>query len=100
MIYISGNLVISRLQYHDTGTYTCHVNNHTLQVYLEVMVKPLVKVTVSKDEVKVGDSAEVTCAVEGSPEPKITWFRDGQEINNTVVKHGGKFILANRYKIS
>ncbi|CAG9782229.1 unnamed protein product [Diatraea saccharalis] len=73
-------IVSNKALYEQSGNYTCVARNNvgnTSFVYLvEVLVPPPIpKDTVRTSATRVGHTLNLTCPVEGSPTPVVTWLR-------------------------
>ncbi|XP_014483007.1 PREDICTED: protein sidekick isoform X1 [Dinoponera quadriceps] len=79
-----------------TGTYSCHVDLKSggypiLNASAEVVVydKPTFNTELKKETLSdYGSTVTISCDVDGTPVPKITWFRNAEPVDN---------LLENRY---
>ncbi|XP_019697114.1 protein sidekick isoform X2 [Harpegnathos saltator] len=73
-----------------TGTYSCHVDLKsggypTLSASAEVTVyeKPTFNTELKKETLSdYGSTVTLSCDVDGTPVPKITWFRNAESVGN------------------
>ncbi|XP_005733181.1 hemicentin-1 isoform X1 [Pundamilia nyererei] len=83
-------LQIPRAQIEDSGRYTCVAVNEagedSIQYDVRVLLPPTIRGTDSDlpDEVTVlvNKTAQLECHVEGTPAPKISWFKHNQPITS------------------
>uniref|UniRef100_A0A3Q3K3Y4 Hemicentin 1 n=1 Tax=Monopterus albus TaxID=43700 RepID=A0A3Q3K3Y4_MONAL len=81
-------LQIPRAQAEDAGRYTCVAVNEagedSIQYEVRVLLPPTIRGMDSDlpDEVMVlvNKTTQLECHVDGNPAPKITWFKDNQQI--------------------
>ncbi|XP_032667405.1 protein sidekick isoform X2 [Odontomachus brunneus] len=81
-----------------TGTYSCHVDLKsggypTLNASAKIVVyeKPKFNTELKKETLSdYGSKVTLSCNVDGTPVPKITWFRNADPVDH---------LLENRYKI-
>ncbi|XP_032380766.1 hemicentin-1 isoform X2 [Etheostoma spectabile] len=82
-------LQIPRSQAENTGRYTCVAVNEagedSIQYDVRVLLPPTIRRTDSDmpDEVTVlvNKTTQLECDVDGNPAPKITWFKDSQQVS-------------------
>uniref|UniRef100_A0A9J8BUK6 Protogenin homolog b (Gallus gallus) n=1 Tax=Cyprinus carpio carpio TaxID=630221 RepID=A0A9J8BUK6_CYPCA len=84
----NGNLIISAVKAQHSGTYLCRAttpgtHNYTIAAgNLTVLVPPtLVEKPESQTRPRAG-TARFSCQAEGTPVPRITWFKNGQVISS------------------
>ncbi|XP_064420214.1 hemicentin-2 [Latimeria chalumnae] len=91
-VFANGTLEIVQAQRSDTGRYTCRVKNavgsDSTEMTLVVHVPPVILTGQTELSVTEGFQALLPCAVQGLPEPKVSWNRDGFP----VLDMPGKFI--------
>ncbi|RWR99716.1 Down syndrome cell adhesion molecule-like protein Dscam2, partial [Leptotrombidium deliense] len=87
-------LVIDTVQKHDSGNYTCIVNNdvgedkYTVPLLVKVAMKWL---KAPKDQkAVVGKELVIECAVYGFPTPRIKWIKSGSK---SVVSNQEKLVF-------
>ncbi|KAM9743449.1 hemicentin-1 [Menidia menidia] len=84
--FANGTLVIFSTQRSDAGVYTCTAKNlagrasHDMR--LLVQVPPMIPPAQSKLSVIQGFQALLPCAAQGSPEPRVSWEKDGTVVPN------------------
>ncbi|XP_052453081.1 protogenin B isoform X1 [Carassius gibelio] len=97
----NGNLIISAVKAHHSGTYLCRAttpgtrNYSTAHGNLTVLVPPtLVEKPESQTRPRAG-TARFSCQVEGTPVPRITWFKNGQLIhsNGRTKMYNNKLVI-------
>jgi len=82
-----GNMVISTLNRHHAGKYTCEADNGfgpnpvTKEVVLEVEHPPEVRSELEVMRTDVGESLELVCSVHSNPVSEVVWSRDGVNID-------------------
>ncbi|CAH0663486.1 unnamed protein product [Chilo suppressalis] len=108
-------IVANKARYEQSGNYTCVARNSVGNASFVYLVDVLVPPPIPKDSVRVtttriGHVLNLTCPVEGSPAPVVTWLRQPYEeigqntprvellndnvtllINNTAVSDSGKY---------
>ncbi|ELR46851.1 Hemicentin-2, partial [Bos mutus] len=76
-----GSLHLAQAQVSDSGLYECTASNpagSATQYYiLRVQVPPQVQPGPRVLKVLVGEAVDLNCVAEGSPEPRVTWSKDG-----------------------
>ncbi|XP_076093735.1 hemicentin-1-like isoform X1 [Mytilus galloprovincialis] len=87
-----GSLTIEMVKSSDEGSYRCQATNKAgsveRNVTLDVHVKPNIIDSDShgpdsrNPNVILHDNITLTCPVEGDPLPSITWYKDGQQIDD------------------
>uniref|UniRef100_A0A672SKD0 Ig-like domain-containing protein n=1 Tax=Sinocyclocheilus grahami TaxID=75366 RepID=A0A672SKD0_SINGR len=94
----NGNLIISVVKAHHSGTYLCRATTPGTRNYsiapgnLAVLVPPtLVEKPESQTRPRAG-TARFSCQAEGTPVPRITWFKNGQSLERDM----RKWLKANR----
>ncbi|XP_054274117.1 peroxidasin-like isoform X2 [Macrosteles quadrilineatus] len=80
----AGTLTISRVAREDAGAYKCSAANFLGRVssvaQLRVNVQPHFVTMPENQTVRSGSKAQLRCEADGSPEPVITWFKDGRSV--------------------
>lgn len=94
-IFFPIELHLTNLTYTDAGRYQCIVSNKYGATYsdranITVYVYPTFVVTPEDITVKGGSGAEMKCAAQGVPAPKVAWNKDS----------GGDFPAASERRIS
>uniref|UniRef100_A0A8B9H6D0 Vascular endothelial growth factor receptor 3 n=1 Tax=Astyanax mexicanus TaxID=7994 RepID=A0A8B9H6D0_ASTMX len=82
-------LAFPSLQLQDEGNYVCEVQNrrsgekHCLRKYLPVkaLEAPRFQHNPTNQTVNVSASLQMECDVEGTPSPKLSWFKDNQPLH-------------------
>uniref|UniRef100_A0A670Y8E2 Ig-like domain-containing protein n=1 Tax=Pseudonaja textilis TaxID=8673 RepID=A0A670Y8E2_PSETE len=88
----TAHLRIMRVGKGDSGQYTCQASNEvgkdfcSAQLNVKEPPKYVKKLDASK-MVKVGDSCQLDCKVSGSPEIKIAWYKNDQELHASEKYH-------------
>ncbi|XP_059193550.1 hemicentin-1 [Centropristis striata] len=96
-IFANGTLAIMTTQRSDAGLYTCTAKNlagrasHDMR--LVIQVPPMIPPAQTDLSVIQGFQALLPCAAQGSPEPKVTWEKNGAIVPNrpgkfTVLRSG------------
>ncbi|KAM5259263.1 hemicentin-2 isoform 1-T1 [Hipposideros larvatus] len=86
-------LKVTRTQERDRGLYSCLASNEAGEVRrdfsVEVLVPPSIENEDLEEAVKVpeGQTAHLTCNATGHPQPKVTWFKDGQLLTGGDTYH-------------
>ncbi|XP_058624116.1 protogenin B [Onychostoma macrolepis] len=97
----NGNLIISAVKAHHSGTYLCRATtpgtrNYTIAAgNLTVLVPPtLVEKPESQTRPRAG-TARFSCQAEGTPAPRITWLKNGQVIhsNGRTKMYNNKLVI-------
>ncbi|XP_014015728.2 hemicentin-1 [Salmo salar] len=92
-LFANGTLRIAATQRSDDGLYTCSAKNlagrasHDMR--LVIMIPPMIPVGQPELSVIQGFQALLPCAAQGSPEPRVSWKKDG----NIVPSLPGKFTV-------
>ncbi|XP_033947808.1 hemicentin-1 [Pseudochaenichthys georgianus] len=92
-IFANGTLAIISTQRSDAGLYTCTAKNlagrasHDMRLIIQV--PPMIPPAQTDLSVIQGFQALLPCAAQGSPEPKVTWKKDGA----IVPRLPGKFTV-------
>nr|XP_046206515.1 hemicentin-1-like [Oncorhynchus gorbuscha] len=92
-LFANGTLRIAATQRSDAGLYTCSAKNlagrasHDMR--LAIMILPMIPVGQPELSVIQGFQALLPCAAQGSPEPRVSWKKDG----NIVPSLPGKFTV-------
>ncbi|XP_077377558.1 hemicentin-1 [Festucalex cinctus] len=85
-IYANGTLVITFTQRSDAGTYTCTAKNlagrTSHDIRLLIQIPPMILPGQTEMSVIQGFQALLPCAAQGSPDPKVSWEKDGQVLLN------------------
>ncbi|KAM8887343.1 hemicentin-1 [Spinachia spinachia] len=96
-IFANGTLAISSTQRSDAGLYTCTAKNlagrASHDVRLVVQVPPMIPPAQTDLSVIQGFQALLPCAAQGSPEPRVTWEKNGGPVPDlpgkfTVLRSG------------
>ncbi|XP_041856289.1 hemicentin-1 [Melanotaenia boesemani] len=96
-VFANGSLAITSVQRSDAGVYTCTAKNlagrasHDMRLLIQV--PPMIPPAQTKLSVIQGFQALLPCAAQGSPEPKVSWEKDGATVPNlpgkfTVLRSG------------
>uniref|UniRef100_A0A8C6W1G7 Hemicentin 2 n=1 Tax=Nannospalax galili TaxID=1026970 RepID=A0A8C6W1G7_NANGA len=89
----SGQLWITHTNPEDAGNYFCIAQNRVgsamAKTRLVVQVPPVIENGLPDLSITEGSHALLPCKAKGSPEPAITWEKDGQPVSGTE----GKFTL-------
>ncbi|NWI60418.1 HMCN1 protein, partial [Calyptomena viridis] len=103
-------LHIPRAQLSDSAQYTCRVSNSAgaaEKVYeVDVHVRPtILNSSAHPAEVVVTQGGEISleCQVQGTPEPAITWLKDGRAVatgKEVLVLGGGRVLRLARAQLS
>ncbi|KAL0979469.1 hypothetical protein UPYG_G00185480 [Umbra pygmaea] len=92
-LFANGTLRIAATQRSDAGLYTCSAKNlagrASHDVRLVIMTPPVIPSGQPELYVIQGFQALLPCAAQGSPEPRISWEKDG----NAVPSLPGKFTV-------
>ena len=79
---------------YDRGVYNCRAENRLgiseVATYLTVEEAPLpVAISTPPNDAIApkGATIQMACRAEGSPEPKISWKKDGEAINMDLRRH-------------
>ncbi|XP_067292359.1 protogenin B isoform X2 [Pseudorasbora parva] len=97
----NGNLIISAVKAQHSGTYLCRATtpgtrNYTIAAgNLTVLVAPsLMEKPESQTRPRAG-TARFGCQAEGTPAPRITWFKNGQVIlsNGRTKMYNSKLVI-------
>ncbi|KAG8309246.1 hypothetical protein J6590_090756, partial [Homalodisca vitripennis] len=79
-----GTLTITGIEREDAGAYKCSAANFvgriSTVVQVRVNVAPQFVTSPENLTVRSGYKAELRCEADGSPEPVITWFKDGKTV--------------------
>ncbi|CAF3794544.1 unnamed protein product [Adineta steineri] len=99
---IDNKLIINTIEWNDQGMYQCFLTNDvgedTRSTWLKIKSEPPT-VTASKDLIVFnGTDVELTCTVNGSPFPNITWFKLNSNDNQRILINNlhGRFHIDNR----
>ncbi|XP_045774450.1 obscurin isoform X4 [Maniola jurtina] len=80
----SHKLVLKEVTSELSGQYTCKVSNEmgqdSCQATFTVNRKPRITKSLIDMSVDVGQTLKLEVEVEGCPEPRIMWYKDGQEV--------------------
>ncbi|XP_027145831.1 hemicentin-1 [Larimichthys crocea] len=78
----SGSMKILETRVSDSGLYVCVAaniaGNLTQSIELRVLVPPSIQAGPRVMKVQVGHPVELPCVVRGSPEPTLTWTKEGK----------------------
>ncbi|XP_061672486.1 hemicentin-1 [Syngnathoides biaculeatus] len=89
-IYANGTLVITSTQRSDAGTYTCTAKNlagrTSHDIRLVIQISPMIPPGQTEMSVIQGFQALLPCAAQGSPDPKVSWEKDGALLVNVPGK--------------
>ena len=82
------------MKMYDRGVYNCRAENRLgtseFATYLTVEEAPLpVAISTPPNDAIApkGATIQMACRAEGSPEPKISWKKDGEAINMDLRRH-------------
>ncbi|KAM9858177.1 hemicentin-1 [Aulostomus maculatus] len=85
-IYANGTLAITSTQRSDAGLYTCSAKNlagrSSHDMRLVIQVPPMIPPGQTELSVIQGFQALLPCAAQGSPEPRVSWEKDGAVVPN------------------
>ncbi|KAF5288823.1 hypothetical protein FQR65_LT11938 [Abscondita terminalis] len=92
-----GGLQIINVTSNDDGVYVCNhtnaagtISHHITLVYNEA---PTIEDAPKNTDIKEGENLDLECLVKGTPEPKISWFLNGETvINDTHIEAIGNRI--------
>ncbi|XP_028269954.1 hemicentin-1 isoform X2 [Parambassis ranga] len=100
-VFANGTLAITSTQRSDAGLYTCTAKNlagrasHDMR--LLILVPPMIPATQTELSVIQGFQALLPCAAQGSPEPRVSWEKDGVMVPSLpgkfTVLRSGELIL-------
>ncbi|XP_059471405.1 neogenin isoform X2 [Neocloeon triangulifer] len=80
----TGSLQISNVQVRDAGAYQCRAENKEdsldAMANLDVQVPPNFKKRPQDSFAEEKEDLELSCDVEGHPEPRVVWLKNGEEI--------------------
>ncbi|XP_071783895.2 hemicentin-1 [Centroberyx gerrardi] len=96
-VFANGTLTITATQRSDAGLYTCTAKNlagrasHDMRLLIQV--PPMIPAGQTELSVIQGFQALLPCAAQGSPEPRVSWEKDGAVVPNlpgkfTVLRSG------------
>uniref|UniRef100_A0A3P8SNR4 Uncharacterized protein n=1 Tax=Amphiprion percula TaxID=161767 RepID=A0A3P8SNR4_AMPPE len=96
-IFANGTLAITSTQRSDAGLYTCTAKNlagrASQDMRLLIQVPPMIPPAQTELSVIQGFQVLLPCAAQGSPEPRVSWEKDGIIVPNlpgkfTVLRSG------------
>ncbi|XP_062273055.1 hemicentin-1 [Scomber scombrus] len=96
-VFANGTLAIASTQRSDAGLYTCTAKNlagrASHDIRLLIQVPPMIPPAQTELSVIQGFQALLPCAAQGSPEPRVSWEKDGAIVPNrpgkfTVLRSG------------
>ncbi|XP_075903122.1 hemicentin-1 [Nelusetta ayraudi] len=91
--FANGTLAIASTQRSDAGLYTCTAKNlagrASHDIRLVIQVPPMISPVQTELSVIQGFQALLPCVAQGSPEPRVSWEKDGA----TVPNRPGKFTV-------
>ncbi|XP_067377843.1 hemicentin-1 isoform X1 [Channa argus] len=96
-VFANGTLLITSTQRSDAGLYTCTAKNlagrASQDMRLVIQVPPMIPPAQTELSVIQGFQALLPCAAQGSPEPRVSWEKDGTIVPNlpgkfTVLRSG------------
>ncbi|XP_019718321.1 hemicentin-1 isoform X1 [Hippocampus comes] len=92
-LHANGTLAITSTQRSDAGTYTCTAKNlagrTSHDIRLLIQIPPMILPGQTEMSVIQGFQALLPCAAQGSPDPKVSWEKDGEILLNIP----GKFTI-------
>ncbi|XP_058491292.1 hemicentin-1 [Solea solea] len=92
-LFANGTLAITSTQRSDAGLYTCTAKNlagrASQDMRLIIQIPPKIPPVQTELSVIQGFQALLPCAAQGSPEPRVSWEKDGV----TVPTRPGKFTV-------
>ncbi|XP_063003275.1 peroxidasin homolog [Elgaria multicarinata webbii] len=100
-ILSTGTLRVVRVALHDQGQYECHaisaigVRSVPVQLWVTPRVIPVFLHPPQDMVAETGQDIEITCAVQGDPQPTITWAKEGIQITES-----GKFHISREGTLS
>ncbi|KAM4548643.1 hemicentin-1 isoform 1-T1 [Odontesthes bonariensis] len=84
----NGSLQISKASLSDSGTYICVAQNPAGtalgKTKLRVQVPPVIRSETQEYVAPVDSSVMLQCQTEGSPSPSVTWYKDGQQLSDSL----------------
>ncbi|XP_069798458.1 hemicentin-1 [Narcine bancroftii] len=84
----NGGLQITRAAVKDTGTYMCVAQNPTGtalgKIKLRVQVPPVIMAHPTNYVVALDKPVTMVCEAKGSPNPEVTWNKDGHPISKSI----------------
>ncbi|XP_066569261.1 hemicentin-1 isoform X1 [Amia ocellicauda] len=96
-VFANGTLRIEPTQRSDAGRYTCTARNTagsaSLDIRLVIQVPPMIPIGQLELPVIQGFQALLPCAAQGTPEPQVSWEKDGTVVPDlpgkfTVLRSG------------
>ncbi|MBN3299469.1 HMCN1 protein, partial [Amia calva] len=92
-VFANGTLRIEPTQRSDAGRYTCTARNTagsaSLDIRLVIQVPPMIPIGQLELPVIQGFQALLPCAAQGTPEPQVSWEKDGTVVPDLP----GKFTI-------
>ncbi|XP_032877568.1 peroxidasin homolog isoform X1 [Amblyraja radiata] len=91
----SGSLRISGVALHDAGQYECQANNvvGARRIAVQLTVQRRVSLVFTNrpadQTVAVGTDVQIPCSARGSPDPTLTWSKDGIQVTESGKFHIG-----------
>ncbi|CAI8037883.1 Hemicentin-1 [Geodia barretti] len=75
-------LTIAGVTPEDEGSYTCRVQNHDDDQFEDTIVPNIVvDLTFTRKNPEEGDETTASCGWTGSPDPVVTWYKDGSPLD-------------------
>uniref|UniRef100_A0A2H1VBZ7 SFRICE_007984 n=1 Tax=Spodoptera frugiperda TaxID=7108 RepID=A0A2H1VBZ7_SPOFR len=90
-------LTVTKAEVEDTGVYQCKSGDLVKNVTLCVIAPSYFADTIPEVSADMGRSITLSCQAKGDPEPRITWYRNGEVINDE--DNSEKYKVMTKYNI-